>query len=63
MFHIPNSALKYLCAKYTYFLIHKGRKDSGHQKTPGTPNLIKKGKSPHHNLRMWRKERFMKWVK
>ncbi|PIO33790.1 hypothetical protein AB205_0141080 [Aquarana catesbeiana] len=23
-----------------------GRKDSGHQRTPGTPNLLKKGKSP-----------------
>ncbi|PIO41054.1 hypothetical protein AB205_0057750 [Aquarana catesbeiana] len=55
MFHITISALKYLCAKY----ICKGRKDSGHQRTPGTPNLLKKGKSPHHNQRMWRKERFM----
>ncbi|PIO24980.1 hypothetical protein AB205_0158180 [Aquarana catesbeiana] len=26
MFHIPNSVLKYLCAKCTYFLIHIGEK-------------------------------------
>ncbi|PIO15009.1 hypothetical protein AB205_0017250 [Aquarana catesbeiana] len=26
MFHSPNSVLKYLCAKYTYFLIHIGEK-------------------------------------
>ncbi|PIO16013.1 hypothetical protein AB205_0188920 [Aquarana catesbeiana] len=26
MFHLPISGLKYLCAKYTYFLIHKGEK-------------------------------------
>ncbi|PIO12466.1 hypothetical protein AB205_0074530 [Aquarana catesbeiana] len=32
----------------------KERKDSGHPRTPGTPNLLKKGKSTHHNLRMWR---------
>ncbi|PIO27213.1 hypothetical protein AB205_0114250 [Aquarana catesbeiana] len=29
MFHIPNSVLKYLCAKYTYFLIHIGEKRLG----------------------------------
>ncbi|PIO12964.1 hypothetical protein AB205_0205760 [Aquarana catesbeiana] len=40
----------------------KGRKDSGHLRTPGTPHLLKKGKSPHHKQRM-RRERFMKWVK
>ncbi|PIO14818.1 hypothetical protein AB205_0099780 [Aquarana catesbeiana] len=39
----------------------KGRKLSGRQRTPGTPKLLKKGKSQNHNLRMWRKERFMKW--
>ncbi|PIO40125.1 hypothetical protein AB205_0013610 [Aquarana catesbeiana] len=31
--------------------------------SPGTPNLIKKGKYQPHNQRMWRKEGFMKWVK
>ncbi|PIO33242.1 hypothetical protein AB205_0062280 [Aquarana catesbeiana] len=62
MFHIPISCLKYLSAKYTLFYITLGRKDSGHLRTPGTPNLLKKGKSPHHNLRMWR-ERFMTWLK
>ncbi|PIO12649.1 hypothetical protein AB205_0023400 [Aquarana catesbeiana] len=29
MFHIPNSVLKYLCAKYTYFLFHIGEKRIG----------------------------------
>ncbi|PIO25657.1 hypothetical protein AB205_0047880 [Aquarana catesbeiana] len=26
MFHIPISAIKYLCAKYTYFCSHRGEK-------------------------------------
>ncbi|PIN99545.1 hypothetical protein AB205_0200040 [Aquarana catesbeiana] len=26
MFHIPISAIKYLCAKYTYFFGHRGEK-------------------------------------
>ncbi|PIO33291.1 hypothetical protein AB205_0097640 [Aquarana catesbeiana] len=26
MFHIPISAIKYLCDKYTYFFLHKGDK-------------------------------------
>ncbi|PIN99258.1 hypothetical protein AB205_0056220 [Aquarana catesbeiana] len=29
MFHIPISALKYLCAKYTIFFIHIGEKRLG----------------------------------
>ncbi|PIO28087.1 hypothetical protein AB205_0149220 [Aquarana catesbeiana] len=37
MFHIPISGLKYLCAMYTFCFILKGRKDSGHLRTPGTP--------------------------
>ncbi|PIO36355.1 hypothetical protein AB205_0035530 [Aquarana catesbeiana] len=43
-----------------FFNSHKGEKI---RRTPGTLNLIKKVKSQHHNLRMWRKERFMKWAK
>ncbi|PIN97848.1 hypothetical protein AB205_0119080 [Aquarana catesbeiana] len=31
--------------------------------SPRTPHLRKKSKSPHHNQKMWRKERFMKWAK
>ncbi|PIO11331.1 hypothetical protein AB205_0221250 [Aquarana catesbeiana] len=31
MFHIPISAIKYLCAKYTFFFLHRG------EKTWGTP--------------------------
>ncbi|PIO30329.1 hypothetical protein AB205_0044560 [Aquarana catesbeiana] len=26
MFHIPISVIKYLCAKYTYFFLHRGEK-------------------------------------
>ncbi|PIO34753.1 hypothetical protein AB205_0125910 [Aquarana catesbeiana] len=26
MFRIPISALKYLCAKYTFFCLHRGKK-------------------------------------
>ncbi|PIO28627.1 hypothetical protein AB205_0163590 [Aquarana catesbeiana] len=26
MFHIAISAIKYLCAKYTYFFLHRGEK-------------------------------------
>ncbi|PIO14844.1 hypothetical protein AB205_0097910 [Aquarana catesbeiana] len=41
------------------------------EKRPGTsedtrdppPHLLKKSKFPHHNQKMWRKERFMKWAK
>ncbi|PIO27016.1 hypothetical protein AB205_0151900 [Aquarana catesbeiana] len=58
MFHIPISARKYLCAKYTFFLFTYGRKDSGHQRRPGTPHLWKKGKYHQHNRR--RREMFLK---
>ncbi|PIO37780.1 hypothetical protein AB205_0009610 [Aquarana catesbeiana] len=30
MFHIPISAIKYLCAKYTYFCSHRGERLGGH---------------------------------
>ncbi|PIO22400.1 hypothetical protein AB205_0038320 [Aquarana catesbeiana] len=30
MFHIPISAIKYLCAKYTYFCSHRGKRLGGH---------------------------------
>ncbi|PIO33499.1 hypothetical protein AB205_0201270 [Aquarana catesbeiana] len=46
MFHILIYALKYLCAKYTFFLFTWGRKDSGHLKTPGTPPPPKEKKIP-----------------
>ncbi|PIO34804.1 hypothetical protein AB205_0070090 [Aquarana catesbeiana] len=35
MFHITISGLKYLSAKYTFFLFTQGRKVSGHLRTPG----------------------------
>ncbi|PIO13498.1 hypothetical protein AB205_0163170 [Aquarana catesbeiana] len=37
MFHITISALKYLCAKYTFFYSHRGEKNRdirGHQGPP-----------------------------
>ncbi|PIO25951.1 hypothetical protein AB205_0178800 [Aquarana catesbeiana] len=40
MFHIPISAIKYLCAKYSYFVLHRVRKDSEdttHQRRQQTP--------------------------
>ncbi|PIO15988.1 hypothetical protein AB205_0220370 [Aquarana catesbeiana] len=30
MFHIPISDIKYLCAKYTYFFLHRGKRLGGH---------------------------------
>ncbi|PIO25669.1 hypothetical protein AB205_0143110 [Aquarana catesbeiana] len=48
MFHITISAMKYLCAKYTYFFLHREEKDSEdtpHPRRPQTPHLWKKGKS------------------
>ncbi|PIN89401.1 hypothetical protein AB205_0066640 [Aquarana catesbeiana] len=39
MFHIPISAIKYLCAKYTYFCSHRG------EKTRRTP-LIREVQGP-----------------
>ncbi|PIO35675.1 hypothetical protein AB205_0070910 [Aquarana catesbeiana] len=55
MFHIPISGLKYLCAKYTFCFILLGEKRLGTSE--------KKGNRGHHNLRMWREERWKKWLK
>ncbi|PIO11444.1 hypothetical protein AB205_0091940 [Aquarana catesbeiana] len=49
MFHIPISAIKYLCAKYTYFF-YIGE-DTTHQRRQQTPHLRKKWKSPKPNQR------------
>ncbi|PIO35270.1 hypothetical protein AB205_0061380 [Aquarana catesbeiana] len=43
MFHIPISDLKYLCAKYTYFLIHIGEKRLGMSEVTRDPQLLKEG--------------------
>ncbi|PIO28478.1 hypothetical protein AB205_0129680 [Aquarana catesbeiana] len=40
MFHIPSSAIKYLCANYTYFYLHRG------EKTQRTPLIL--GDHRHH---------------
>ncbi|PIO14542.1 hypothetical protein AB205_0129770 [Aquarana catesbeiana] len=64
MFHIPISVLKYLCAKYIFCFILIGEKRLGtSEDTSPPPQLLKKGNSGHHNLRMWRKERWKKWLK
>ncbi|PIN91337.1 hypothetical protein AB205_0152750 [Aquarana catesbeiana] len=43
MFHIPISGLKYLCAKYTYFLIHIGGKRLGTSEVTRDPQPPKEG--------------------
>ncbi|PIO28899.1 hypothetical protein AB205_0220940 [Aquarana catesbeiana] len=43
MFHIHNSGLKYLCAKYTYFLIHIGEKRLGTSEVTRDPQHPKEG--------------------
>ncbi|PIO37751.1 hypothetical protein AB205_0111320 [Aquarana catesbeiana] len=47
MFHIPISCLKYLCAKYTFFLIHIGEKGIGTSKDTN-PTPPKEGEIPTH---------------
>ncbi|PIO34147.1 hypothetical protein AB205_0156780 [Aquarana catesbeiana] len=50
MFHIPISANKYLCAKYTYFCSHRGEKT---WRTPlirgdqGPPTSGRRGNPPN----------------
>ncbi|PIO09310.1 hypothetical protein AB205_0026040 [Aquarana catesbeiana] len=48
MFHIPISAIKYLCAMYTYFFNIGEKRFGGHHSSEETmdPHLRKKGKSP-----------------
>ncbi|PIO35865.1 hypothetical protein AB205_0161730 [Aquarana catesbeiana] len=43
MFHIPNSVLKYLSPKYTYFLIHIGGKRLGTSEDTRDPQPPKEG--------------------
>ncbi|PIO26214.1 hypothetical protein AB205_0055860 [Aquarana catesbeiana] len=43
MFHIPNSVLKYLYAKYAYFLIHIGEKRLGTSEDTRDPQPHKEG--------------------
>ncbi|PIO23193.1 hypothetical protein AB205_0212750 [Aquarana catesbeiana] len=43
MFHIPISGLKYLCTKYTYFLIHIGEKRLGTSEVTRDPQPPKEG--------------------
>ncbi|PIO09970.1 hypothetical protein AB205_0156400 [Aquarana catesbeiana] len=60
MFPIFSSAIKYLCAKYSIFVLHRGEKT---WRTPlirgdqSPPPLWKKGKSPQHKKsrrkKMW----------
>ncbi|PIO32341.1 hypothetical protein AB205_0220310 [Aquarana catesbeiana] len=46
MFHLPISALKYLCAKYTYFFIHIGEKRLGTSEDTTNPTPPKEGEIP-----------------
>ncbi|PIO32727.1 hypothetical protein AB205_0137930 [Aquarana catesbeiana] len=43
MFHISISGLKYLCAKYTFFLIHIGEKKLGTSEDTRNPQALKEG--------------------
>ncbi|PIO35533.1 hypothetical protein AB205_0028020 [Aquarana catesbeiana] len=43
MFHIPISAIKYLCAKYTYFFIHIWEKRLGTSEDTRDPPPHKEG--------------------
>ncbi|PIO09398.1 hypothetical protein AB205_0165370 [Aquarana catesbeiana] len=59
MFPIYSSAIKYLCAKYTIFILHRGEKT---RRTPlirgeqRPPHLGKKGKYPQHKKSRRRKK-------
>ncbi|PIN88344.1 hypothetical protein AB205_0171230 [Aquarana catesbeiana] len=46
MFHIPISALKYLCAKYIFFFIHIGEKGFGTSEDTRDPQPPKEGEIP-----------------
>ncbi|PIO24470.1 hypothetical protein AB205_0178230 [Aquarana catesbeiana] len=46
MFHITISALKYLCAKYTFFFIHIGEKRLGTSEDTRDPPPPKEGEIP-----------------
>ncbi|PIO37147.1 hypothetical protein AB205_0166410 [Aquarana catesbeiana] len=46
MFHITISALKYLCAKYTFFLIHIGEKRIGTSEDTRDPKPPKEWEIP-----------------
>ncbi|PIO38562.1 hypothetical protein AB205_0027490 [Aquarana catesbeiana] len=54
MFHIPISAIKYLCTKYTYFCSHRGEKT---RRTPlirgyqGPPTSGRRGNPPNPTRR------------
>ncbi|PIO26877.1 hypothetical protein AB205_0091440 [Aquarana catesbeiana] len=45
MFHIPISAMKYLCAKYTYFFLHGVKRLGGHPSSEET-----RDPSPHEEV-------------
>ncbi|PIO15160.1 hypothetical protein AB205_0091870 [Aquarana catesbeiana] len=49
MFHIPISCLKYLCAKYTLFLIHIGEKRLGTSEETKNNTPPKEGEIPTHH--------------
>ncbi|XP_040176743.1 reticulon-4 receptor-like 2 isoform X2 [Rana temporaria] len=56
-------SLRYLYLQHNRLTGLPGRNDSGKMRTPGTPHFMKKGNRGHQNLKMWRKERWRKWLK
>ncbi|PIO27888.1 hypothetical protein AB205_0077710 [Aquarana catesbeiana] len=48
MFHIPISCLKYLCAKYTLFLLHIGEKRLGTSENTKNTTPPTEGEIPTH---------------
>ncbi|PIO09288.1 hypothetical protein AB205_0056610 [Aquarana catesbeiana] len=62
MFHIPFYAIKYLCAKYTYFFYIGEKRLGGHPSSEETrdPHLMKKWRPTKAN-RMRRRRKEMWW--
>ncbi|PIO27208.1 hypothetical protein AB205_0185600 [Aquarana catesbeiana] len=48
MFNIYSSAIKYLCAKYTFFFLHRGKRLGGHPSSEETrdPPPLEEGEIP-----------------
>ncbi|PIO24463.1 hypothetical protein AB205_0068660 [Aquarana catesbeiana] len=63
MFHIHICGYKYLCAKYTFCFILIGEKRLGTSEDSRNPPPQEERSRGHHNLRMWREERWKKWLK
>ncbi|PIO40899.1 hypothetical protein AB205_0190460 [Aquarana catesbeiana] len=60
MKHIHISGHKDLCAKYTFCFILIGEKRLGTSEDSSNPPPLPKKGNRGHNLRMWRKERWLR---